>query len=423
MATVMPWGETIVVMMELGFPVRKFTLDDADLGVLNGDSYLDGSIFGEDVASYCQNISIIRGRTDPFATMPAGQATITLFDTDRRFDPTNEDSPYYDPTTLRSGVQPRRKVTIKSGSTELFVGRILDIDLSYQPGKTTDLSTTTISAIDEFSLLGQAITEADHTTTQELSSARLSYLLALPEIDWQGSTSIETGATTLGNYQIDAGTNALDYATQIAIAEQGFFFIDRSGVLTFTKKTGNVFPTEIAAEFSDNQGSDIKFSSLGITYGQENFYNKVITSREGGSPQVADDAGSQTEFGIKSLNFSDLLVESDAAALSIAEGIRDRYGEPTFRFDSLGVIVSANNSGVRQTLAELDLSDIIQIERNYQTGTPSQIVKYQRVERLSRVITPSDHRLELTLSDAALVFQFLLNDPEFGVMDSTNALF
>lgn len=422
MATVMPWGETISVIMELGFPVNKFTLDDPTLGVLNGDCYLDGSILGDDVASYCQNISISRGRTDPFATMPAGQATITMFDTERRFDPTNEDSPYWDVIAARSGVQPRRKVTIKSGSTTLFVGRILDIDLSYQPGKASDLSLTTISAIDDFSLLGQAITETNYSPSEELSSARLSYLLALPEIDWQGSTSIETGVTTLGAYQIDAGTNALDYASQIALAEQGFFFMDRAGVLTFTKKTSAVFPSGIAAQFSDDAGSDIKFSALGVTYGQENFYNKVIASRQGGSPQVSDNASSQTEFGIKSLNFSDLLVDTDSSALSIAEGIKDRYGEPTYRFDSLGVLVSANNSGVRQTLAELDLSDIIQIERNYQTGTPAQVVKYQRVERMNRVITPSDHRLELTLSDADLVFQFILDDVEFGVMNSTNAL-
>jgi hypothetical protein len=422
MATVMPWGETITVLMELGFPVKPFTLNDPDLGVLNGDCYLDGTLLGDDVASYCQNISITRGRTDPFAAMPAGQATISLFDTERRFDPTNEDSPYWDATTGRSGVQPRRKVTIKSGDATLFVGRILDIDLSYQTGKASDLSTTTISAIDDFSLLGQAVIESDLTPAQELSSARLAYLLALPEVDWQGTTSIETGLTTLGAYQIDAGTNALDYASQIALAEQGFFFIDRSGVLTFTRKTENVFPTDVAAEFSDDDGTDIKFSSLSVTYGQENFYNKVVASRQGGTSQIADDAASQSEFGIKSLDLSDLLVESDSAALSIAEGIRDRYGEPTFRFDAMGLVVSSKDSTTRQTLAELDLSDIIQIERNYQTGSPAQVTKYQRVERMNRVITPSSHSLELTLADAALVFYLILDDPTFGVIDSTNAL-
>jgi hypothetical protein len=422
MGTTMPWGETITVLMELGFPVNPFTLDDETLGALDGEGYLDGTILGDDVSPYCQNISIGRGRTDPFATMPAGQATITLFDTNRRFDPTNEDSPYWDPTDNRSGVQPRRKVTIKSGSTTIFVGTILDIDLSYQHGNNSDLSQTTISVIDDFSLLGQAATEDAQTPVEELSSARLQYLLDLPEVAWSGSTSIETGVISLGAYPIDAGTNALDYASQIAVAEQGFFFIDREGTLTFTKKTTNTFPAGVVAEFSDDSGSDIKFSSLSVSYGQENFYNKVIASREGGSPQTADDADSQTEFGIKTLDLNNLLVDADSTALSIAEGIRDRYGEPTYRFDALGLIVSAQDSATRLTLAELDLADIIKIERNYQTGSPAQIVKYQQIERMNRVITPSNHRLELTLSDAALVYELILDDAEFGLMDSTNAL-
>jgi len=354
--------------------------------------------------------------------MPAGQATIDLFDSTRRFDPTNEDSPYWDATSGRSGVQPRRKVTIKSGSETLFVGRILDIDLSYRSGKSADLAVTQVSAVDDFSLLAQASVESAVTPTAELSSARMNYLLSLPEVDYQGATSIETGQIQVGAYQINAGTNALSYAHEIAQAEQGFFFIDREGTLTFTSRVGAVFPSGIAAEFSDDDGSDIKYQTLGITYGQENFYNKVIATRESGIPQIADEAASQTEYGIKTLDLSGLLVADDSDALTIAENIRDVYGEPTFRFDSMGVLVSAQTSGVRQTLATLDLADIIQIERNYQTRSPAQVIQYQRIERISRQITPSSHRIDLTLYDVDLVFQFILNDAIYGRMDDDNAL-
>lgn len=422
MATVMPWGETVTVLMELGFPVNYFTLDDPVLGVLNGEGYLDGTLLGDDVSSFCQNVSISRGRQDAFSSMPAGQATIDLFDTERRFDPTNEDSPYWDVLSARSGVQPRRKVTIKSGSHTLFVGRILDIDLSYRSGKSTDLAITQISAVDDFSLLAQSNLEGAETPSAELSSARLNWLLALPEVDYQGATSIETGQIQLGSYQVNSGTNALSYAQEIALAEQGFFFIDREGTLTFTSRVGSVFPSSIAANFSDDDGSDIKYQTLGITYGQENFYNKVIATRESGTPQIANQATSQTEYGIKTLDLSGLLVATDGDALTIAENIRDVYGEPTFRFDSMGVLMSAQTSGVRAILAGLDLSDIIKIERNYQIGTPAQVIKYQRIERISRQITPSFHRIDLTLSDVDLVFQFILNDAIYGRMDEDNAL-
>ena len=49
MATTMAWGEEIQVIMELGFPVNPFTLDDAGLGVLDSNA-LDGSLVGDDVA-------------------------------------------------------------------------------------------------------------------------------------------------------------------------------------------------------------------------------------------------------------------------------------------------------------------------------------------------------------------------------------
>ena len=98
MATTMAWGEEIQVIMELGFPVNPFTLNDVGLGVLDSNA-LDGTLLGDDVAEYVQEISISRGRSDQLQTFNAGTATITLLNNDRRFDPINEDSPYWNPAT------------------------------------------------------------------------------------------------------------------------------------------------------------------------------------------------------------------------------------------------------------------------------------------------------------------------------------
>ena len=50
MATTFPWGESVTVLMELGFPVNPFTLDSATLGVLDSNA-LDGTLLGDDVSS------------------------------------------------------------------------------------------------------------------------------------------------------------------------------------------------------------------------------------------------------------------------------------------------------------------------------------------------------------------------------------
>jgi hypothetical protein len=154
MATTLVYGEQITVLCELGFPAEPFTLDDAGLGVLDSN-YLDGTLLGTDVSEYIMELSITRGRSDEFESFRAGTMSMRLSDNDRRFDPLNTSSPFYDPITGKSGVTPRRKVTVQSGGVSIFVGRITDIAVNYD----YQLSTVTITAADDFVLLANAATD------------------------------------------------------------------------------------------------------------------------------------------------------------------------------------------------------------------------------------------------------------------------
>lgn len=420
MATVLPWGETITVLMDLGFPVNPFTLDSATIGILDTNA-LDGSIIGDDVAPYTQEVSIVRGRQDQLSQVSAGLATVTLLNNDRRFDPINEDSPYWDPTLNQTGVTPRRKVTIKLGSETVFVGRIDDIDLSYSTGKSSDISTVTITASDAFSLISSAFTTESRVPTEQLSGARLSYLLALDEVSYTDTTDIDTGTALLGNYTIDANTNVLTYAQQIADSERGFFFVARDGTLTFTDRISAAFAAS-AGSFSDDQGTNIKYQDLSIVYGEEFLFNKITVTRNSGTPQIGNDTTSQDEYGISTLSLDNMLLASDSAAQNLANDLVALYGEPKFRFENMKLMVSSFGSGDRTTCNQLDIGDTITVERNYQTGTPSSFVKYQTVNRLNRVITPNSHHLEIGMSDAYVLFAFTLDDAVYGILDSDNAL-
>lgn len=421
MGTTLPWGETIQVLMELGFPVNPFTLNDANLGVLDSN-YLDGTLLGDDVAGYAQSVTVNRGRQDQLAQFSAGNCSVTLLNNDRRFDPTNEDSPYWNSTAGRSGVQPRRKVTITLGGETIFVGRITDIDLSYESrSASTDISTVTINAADDFVLLANTATTSAHTPTEQASGARLNYLLELPEVLYGGTTDIDPGTTVLGAYEISANTNALAYAQQIAQAEQGYFFVARDGALTFTDRATAGFAT-VSAAFSDAQGSEIKYQSLGILYGQEFLYNKVSATRAGSTPQVADDTDSQDEYGIATLALDNLLLSTDAQAATLADDLLALYAEPLFRFNNMTLLVSSFGTGSRASCNELELGDVITVERNFAGGTPTSVTKYQTVDRLARTITPSFHRLEIGMSEAYIVYPLILNDATFGVLDTDNAL-
>lgn len=420
MPTTLPWGETVTVLMELGFPVNVFTLNSATDGILDSD-YLEGTLIGDDVSAYAQEISINRGRQDQLANFSAGACAVTLLNNDRRFDPTNEASPYWDGVTGRSGVTPRRKVTVRVGDETLFVGRITDIDLSYATGKASDLSTVTVTAADDFVLLANAFTQQSHSPVEELSGARLNYLLSLAEVNYSGPTNIDTGTVALGDYTINANTNALAYAQAISQSEQGFFFMGRDGTLTFTDRVSSAFAAPVG-NFSDAVGTGIKYQTLGIMYGQEFLYNKVTTTREGGTTQVANDAASQAEFGISTLSLDGLLLATDATALSLAEDLLNLYAEPVYRFDNMTILASSLNNAQRLTCNTLELGNMITVQRNYASGSPLTVTRYQTIERLTHLITPSVHRLEIAMADAYVVYEFKLDDATYGLLDTDNAL-
>ena len=416
MATTFPWGESVTVLMELGFPVNAFTLDSATDGILDA-SYLDGTLLGDDVSPYCREISITRGRSDQLANFSAGTATFRLLNNDRRFDPINEDSPYWDLTLGRSGVTPRRKVTVSLDGVPVFTGRITDIDVIYD----YNLSEVVITASDDFVLLANTTTGDAFTPTQELSGARVERILDLAAVDYPvASRALDGGTATLGAYQIAANTNALTYLQRCADAEQGYLFVSKDGKLTFTDRITASFAS-ISATFSDT-GSDIPYASLSVLYGQEFLYNRISTQTETGTVQNANDTTSQDEFGITTLALSDLLLADDSAALTLANTLLDRYSQPVYRFDDLAVSMNRITSGQRADVLDLEIGDVVEITRTYATGSPASVTQNYAVEGISHSLTAGAHNVVVRLSPTDLVYAFILNDATYGVLDADNAL-
>ena len=415
MATTLVFGEQIAVFAALGFIVREFTLDSSQL---NGEDVLDGTLEGIDISPYVRSLSISRGRSDQFSSFRAGTCTIVLNNNDRRFDPINDASPYYDPTTNRSGVTPRRRVqVISGGTTPLFTGRIADIDVEYN----YDLSTVTITAVDDFTLLANAFTGADITPSAELSGARVSAILDLPEIAYPLTTrSIDTGVASLGDYLIKENTNAANYLQRVAEAEQGLFFVQADGVLRFTDRATSVFASPVAT-FADD-GTGIAYQGIDTQYGNEFLFNRVQAQTETGVVQAADDAASQTEFGISTLALTDLLLANDSSALTLAQKLLDNYKQPAYRFDDLRLVVSAMSSPNRNLVLGLEMGDVITVTRTFSTGSPAQVSDDYGIERIVHQITPDRHIVTIGLYVAELVFPFVLDDVTFGLLDTDNAL-
>ena len=416
MPTTMPYGETVEVLMEVGFLVNFFTLDDPTLGQLDTGGYLDGTLIGDDVSPYLQDMTIVRGRTDQLAQIQTGTASFSLINNDRRFDPINQSSPYWDSAENRSGLQPRRKVSVKINGVSIFVGKITDIDVIYDQQQ----SFVTIDASDDFVLLANTNIENDITPSVELSSVRLSAILDLPEVNFPATRSITTGTQNLGTYPITTGTNVLTYIQKINDSEGGYVFIDGDGDLNFVERQDAIFGTSLVA-FADD-GTGISYAKLGVSYGQEFLFNKVLIKNVGGTEQVADDAASQAEYGVSTLSESDMLLATDAQALTFATYLLGKYKEPVFRFDELGVVMNDLSSGQRTSVLGLELSEALSIKKTYSTGTPASVTRGFGVQRITHKVTSVSHTILFGLEVRDIVYPLELDDVVFGILDADNAL-
>jgi len=416
MATTLRSGEQVAVLMELGFPVNVFTLDSATDGVLNQD-YLDGTLLGDDVSPYVQSLSISRGRSSQLDQFSAGRCTVELVNNDRRFDPINEDSPYWDATQQRTGILPRRKVTVQLNGIDVYVGRIADIDVNYD----FNLSTVSIAAADDFVLLANAFTSTAFTPSEQLSGARVTDILDRIEIAYPSTRDIATGTTTLGAYQVDANTNALSYLQQCAEAERGLFYVAANGDLTFTDRADYTFAPTIITTFTD-AGGGIPYQALDVIYGQEFLYNRVQVTREGGTLQAVNDTTSQTEFGVSTYALDNALFASDTQALALAQSLLDSYSEPVYRFDNMIVNLTGLSNIDRDAVNSLEIGDVIDITRTYATGTPASVTQPYAIERINHSLNAGVHTVQFGLRFANIVFQYILDDATYGVLDADNAL-
>lgn len=422
MAVVMPWGEVIRVGMSIGILVNQFTLNDPVLGLLDGVGVLDGNFEAEDITTYAQSVAVNRGRNPNQNSIQAGSATVVLNNNDRRFDPINEDSPYWDITTAASGVQPRRFVEILCEGERIFVGAISAITISY----VGDYSTCTIEAADDFTRLANMTIEDALTPIVQVSGNRVTTILDLPEVDYPADQrNIALGGNNLQALLVDASTNILTYLQSCALSDQALLFMSRDGVITYTDPLGTVFNSDVAAIFTDTiTGLDqILYTGISTITDSSFLYNKIIANKQGGADVVADDATSQATYGISTLALTNLLLNDDADVTALSTTLLGRYKDPVYRFDDLQFTSNGIDADQRTLLNTLEIGDNIQIIRTFATGSPLTVELYYQVDRLNHSITTGQHTVTIGLGDLkTVVYPFVLDDVFFGILDASNAL-
>ena len=402
--------------VEIGFDLTAtdagpfFKLDDSERGVLDNEEWFLAGTLLIDVTDRVRSISISRGKNRETDNFDPGLLNVVFDNNDRAFDPTYENSPFY------GQVIPKRQIRVVTGTETAFRGVIDDWNLDYS---SIQDSTASAAASDAFTFFrGQTLTGG--TQIVETTGERINAILDDPSVAWPAENrDIDTGAQILGADVIEDNSNVLSYLQLVEQSEPGRFFIGKNGDVTFRDRT--VAATSDGVTLADD-GSGIAWNTARVVYGSEQLYNEiVIVNGITGGTAVATDADSQIEYGILNLTRTNLLMETDEAALDLAIFYASKYSQPEYRFESVDVLLNEITPEQADSILALDIGSVVKVLFT-PSGIPPAVERFAEVIGVDHAIDTNSHMV--TLSFSTLDFaSIVLDDAEFGKLNTYSLAF
>jgi len=380
-------------------------------------------------------ITVKRGRSDEFTAFQAGSCEFSLKNDKREFDPTNVSSPF------AAILKPLRRVAVFATylggpAMVLFVGYIDGWPRSWT--KTT--GNVRITAQDALSVMARAKISPSHgvLTLDSLIHGRLDTgRLAgdLPE-QWSGErvmnllqlAGFTAGSALVADTGLTRGVgvsptgNNLGLIQEAELAEAGFFFIDKDGVIRFYDRHSRFQKTRTAnvqAVFSDSQYSGLEVDrNLNQVWNDVSFSRPTISDSDPPNDQHFTNDQSLQDFGILSYD-REIPVISDGETLGRAEFWVNRYGKPKDRPSPIVIRPRRNMSALFSKCAGMELLDRIQIQRTPLGIGPTDTYT-GLVEQIEHRITNESWETTLAISpidvDEGQTF-LVLNDATLGNLD------
>ena len=331
------------LILEVGFTAGADTgtylhLNDAARGKLDTNTLAPNDVL-TDVTAYLQEVATERTSSrmaGPLVRYEAGHLSARLNNTDRRFDPTNLSGPYVAAGVTQ--VEPMRVVRLRAtwaGITyELWRGFADSWLPGYEKGDLyADMS---LAATDGFKVLASYDRPAVGAVgAGENTSARVNRIL--DSVAWPaGDRLVANGDTT-----VQATTLADDALTElqlVAETEAGELYMDEAGRVFFRGRHGlleEARSNTSQATFGDT-GAELPYFGISPSYDEEQIFNLARVTRAGGVEQVASNAASRAKYLTHTYTpSSDLLMQSDPAALNYANYVVALAKDAEYRFDAL----------------------------------------------------------------------------------------
>jgi hypothetical protein len=399
--------------LDTGFDYSSFRLDSSllDTGTLGpATTYAD-------ITEYVTNVTYSRGRKKTDYQFGAGVMSFTMRDETGILGPYDTTSPYYDPANDQPGLAPMRSVRLSRDGEYLFVGVVTSYYYQFEYAGPNYVQ---VQCADEFYKLAQTQLD-EYNVSAETSGQRITSVLALPEVNYTGTTNIATGTVNLGHdaaYTVPQSTNTLTYLQQINAAEQGRLFVARDGTITFQERIGNTLSGPVIS-FNDD-GTGAKYSNLEVEFDADNVVNRAYVKGLNNNEATDSNVGSIAQYFTQSTSINNSLLHLQTEIDTLAAYLLEPDPEP--RYTSVTTWFGTLTNAQRNTVATIDIGDTISIHKEI-PGLGSQVASELSVEGIQGVIDVNrGHTVTYYTAPTTIVYELILDDATYGVIDSTNVL-
>lgn len=368
-----------------------------DSGIFGTNIFADSAAVIVDVSNQINLIQTNRGRNAVADQFSTGTLSLRIVDQNGDFNPQNPASPYYELLT------PMKKVSITAtyaGVTyPIFAGFITGYQ-TIQPKEATDVTLTTITAVDALRLAQNAqISTVTGATAGDLTGTRINQIL--DQIEWPNSMrDVDAGLTHVQN---DPGTQrtALAACQTVSTTEYGAFYVDATGSFVFQDRDVTVSSIAGTPVFFSDDGTGITYKDAAWVLNDVLVFNKATVVRSGGSPMVSTNQDSIDKYFLHSYYVDNLLMETDAEALDYARAYVASRQETTVRCDSLqlDLYTPDYNAGIIAAL-DLDFFDPITVKTTQPGG--SYLEKTLQIFGVSNRITPNSFIVNFVTLEAII---------------------
>jgi hypothetical protein len=387
---------------------NPFTIGDPVNGKLGFGILGDGTApaLVIDVTSVTRSINIKRGRNILRDTYEAGSATVRIYDQDGRFNPQNTSSDLFGQLT------PLRKLRISASylgtSYYLFSGYTTTYTYTYDQAE--QVSYVDITAVDGFRLFNLAnITTVTGQANGDDTGERIGKILDTVSFP-NSMRTIDVGDSLC---QSDPGSTrtALNAIVNAEFSEQGAFYMDSEGQAVFKNRTA-VVASAGGTPIEFNQTGDIPYKNLAFAFDDKLIINQATITRIGGTAQFAEDTGSVATYFPHSVNYNDLVVQTDTDANNIARIYVATRSDTTIRIDAmtLDLLDPAVPTG---TVLGMDYFTNVDISNIQPDG--STITKNLQVQGISWDITPNRWLGTFTTLEP-ITDGFIIGNNTYGVL-------